>query len=1377
MIPWQFRSVVLPFAALTLMGGSTALAQRVVYVNDGDTAGDIITTAIGQDGAEGTASAPVRTLAEAITLAGEHGTVIADAGTFVVDQLLTIPSGQRVLGLCADASTIVISASAPSTITLESHAELSRFSVTREVPTEPGGQTMISLLTAIGAKGIRITDNVFTGNRTSVYVTEGFGHVVARNVFRENRTGLLFAVGGVHEHHVVANNSFEQNRTFGIIFLDGSTTSAMVIRDNTFVGNGTSGLEYNAEGRISVLNNWFGERNPVTTTMSVNGGFAVDDHAAGDQPPYNFVDLNGPDVEPNYPNHLSGNRTDGMDVLHARRATSFVANCGLVTSSSPMASYPTIQAAIDGSVTGAVITVPAQPWEESGITVSKDVTIRGAGPKAVIRPRQSVATLGEGTMWSTAFIVTSPGVVIRNLAIDGTNPTLPGGVELDGLSMHLAHGMVVDAGMNRVEARALTVRYLTGTALWYTGRGANAVIRGNEIADVANGIVLQGTDATIDGNTVINARARGILTEAAAGAFRPNVSPRVTIAGNTIVVDPRASHGMLLTGVEGGSAVTDNVILAAGDGVGNTGITLSRPLNLGAIPSVVIAGNTVEGLQYGITTDRGNANGGAVWHSITGNTVVRPQADVPSVGILVSTTPLHAGEDDPAGAVWMVLGANTVNGSTEGIRVEQGRSGRAHVRFDDGNTLMGTGTGLVVDGGRVVIENATVGAMTFDASVGTYIALASEALAGATLDARSAIFSDQCDDADIEARLVHDRDDASVGHVDVLRHNADDVSGNVIYVDAATGDDGRPGQSADVLVCNGPLRTITAALARVNDGGTVYVAAGTYDDVPMIDRPVTLVGDGTTTLGGHVTVSGSAVEGAAAHGFAPGVLDTIAVVPGGDVDVASRLTGGEVTVLLRAGMHGPVTLSVPTTLVGEGPVDVVDCSLAPAAVITAFDGPAITATGNGDRTVRNVELRAQGTATFGTVPSGNPSNVTLEAVRFVKDGDELFQVHTGSPSLADLIVDGNDGAGPGRFVFAGSAPFPVEVLAVGYGASDVVHGSPMRLVDRSGRHLDLVQNAAPNRPVVVQGTLGGRPALSFGGVGHRMASVSGSIAMPAGVARTTVVVFEPGSRAGFARQVVYKHGSEVSGVAVILNPQTSQVELGMWNDVGGADEWAVYESFGYQPNTAYQATISFEGTVGQVTMSFGPMFGAVEQRFLSQPTAGTFVPVLAADAEGANVAIGAAVGRLRYATGGAKVLPGTDGHFVGRVYDAYVFDASANALEGLTCTLERYYGGVSGSTKSGVDGIIAGEASLSTTIAPQPVIGMATATVSVPASDMTSIDVVDMTGTVVRTLHDGQLAAGTVEVALDGTALVPGSYLLRVRQGGEQSVQPFVIVR
>jgi parallel beta-helix repeat protein len=70
-----------------------------------------------------------------------------------------------------------------------------------------------------------------------------------------------------------------------------------------------------------------------------------------------------------------------------------------------------------------------------------------------------------------------------------------------------------------------------------------------------------------------------------------------------------------------------------------------------------------------------------------------------------------------------------------------------------------------------------------------------------------------------------------------------------LYVNDATGDDAWDGLSPTYIGGNtGPMKTIRNALNAVNNGGTIYVASGTYVEDLVIEIDVNLIGTGTNSI-------------------------------------------------------------------------------------------------------------------------------------------------------------------------------------------------------------------------------------------------------------------------------------------------------------------------------------------------------------------------------------------------------------------------------------------------------------------------------------------------------------------------------------------------
>ena len=83
-------------------------------------------------------------------------------------------------------------------------------------------------------------------------------------------------------------------------------------------------------------------------------------------------------------------------------------------------------------------------------------------------------------------------------------------------------------------------------------------------------------------------------------------------------------------------------------------------------------------------------------------------------------------------------------------------------------------------------------------------------------------------------------------------------SGSAIYVNGVTGDDAWDGEAPVWDGVHGPKKTINAGIDVVDTGGTVYVAAGTYNESVIIMRKTNLEATGTVNITG--SGSGNGVE-------------------------------------------------------------------------------------------------------------------------------------------------------------------------------------------------------------------------------------------------------------------------------------------------------------------------------------------------------------------------------------------------------------------------------------------------------------------------------------------------------------------------------------
>jgi hypothetical protein len=218
---------------LTILG-------QAYYVNDGSTAGDVYTTAIGDDANDGrTPAAPKATVQAILSIHDlEPGDVVyVDTGTYNVTSSMTIGMGHQG------------SAAAPVTFL-----------------GSPAGTVINRGSTATGSYAFSISDADYVAIK-GFQIEQAFGGVhlyradnctVAENVFAGNVRAI-----SLHEFQASTNNVFRNNvfwnNTYGVYAEQHTSVSAVVVENNTFAGNSAAGLYIpgTMNGAFTVRNNIF----------------------------------------------------------------------------------------------------------------------------------------------------------------------------------------------------------------------------------------------------------------------------------------------------------------------------------------------------------------------------------------------------------------------------------------------------------------------------------------------------------------------------------------------------------------------------------------------------------------------------------------------------------------------------------------------------------------------------------------------------------------------------------------------------------------------------------------------------------------------------------------------------------------------------------------------------------------------------------------------------------------------------------------------------------------------------------------------------------------------------------------------------------------
>lgn len=294
------------------------------FVNDNSLAGDIFTSAIGNDANPGTPSAPKATIAAAISAAAAGHTVKVDVGSY--NQEFDITKDITLQGAGMDNCTVSgpIGGLGYTMKVLASGVIIDGFTITRDGnnPTDWNS----SLNTAgIAIQGLTVDAEIknckLTGNRTGIDVNNSNGNNIHNNIISLNRTGLVFR--NQTDNTILVENEITDNYTLGIVFLDGSNGTNNPVQtalnsnfnDNKITGNWYGQVVDRQSGGslppagTNLKNfdcNWYGSTSPVVSTANSS-------EPGGSSPFPSFY--GGPDDPPAPGDHILGAASANLDYL------------------------------------------------------------------------------------------------------------------------------------------------------------------------------------------------------------------------------------------------------------------------------------------------------------------------------------------------------------------------------------------------------------------------------------------------------------------------------------------------------------------------------------------------------------------------------------------------------------------------------------------------------------------------------------------------------------------------------------------------------------------------------------------------------------------------------------------------------------------------------------------------------------------------------------------------------------------------------------------------------------------------------------------------------------------------------------------------------
>ncbi len=499
-----------------------------------------------------------------------------------------------------------------------------------------------------------------------------------------------------------------------------------------------------------------------------------------------------------------------------------------------------IQRGVDAVSSGDTVNVEAGTYA-GNVTVDKSLAVLGpnkavdpcSGPRlgeAIVLPAVT-QTSAEGSTSGTIFRLGSGSghidVTIKGFLIDGHNPLLTGGVNLNGVDIHTGAGIVNSIGSFDANPGGYNV----------TMTIQNNIIQNLErygvLADGVTPVVaLAGTDVShnkIDnipsGNVYVTpggGRGRGIAFEEnhyGSATFNcisrvnvgwqddnyylPSTGAPTTVSNNTISSYHRGIfHNLQYSGASN-ATISNNTISA--ESSNNSGTDFG--VEIASIQSAVgatVTGNNVTGKTYGLL----------LWNNPTTSTI-----NVSGGTLTNNGTGIFATETDPQ--------FGPAAASSYGI---------------SNITITGGTTGLQVDGNASV---TTLSSVAFSGQSGDYIKMSNNAMNGQTLDATNDTFGGQtgasatlAQNFAIEDKITHKIDLLTLGFVRVKANN-DFVTVNSFVAPNTAG-------------------SIQRGIDVASTGDTVNVDAGTFTENVTVNKRVRIHGAGST-------VSGTVVTSAAAN--------------------------------------------------------------------------------------------------------------------------------------------------------------------------------------------------------------------------------------------------------------------------------------------------------------------------------------------------------------------------------------------------------------------------------------------------------------------------------------------------------------------------------
>ena len=840
---------------------------KAYYVNDQLMAGDIFTSAPGNNANTGTKASPFATLTYALSQAVERDTIYVDAGNYT--EQVTIEKGITVNGAGSNLTSILtpaVTVAPPGfvekgvfqTAPNIGDVHIRDLSITGNLASgitpiviQTGGSVKNCILQN-GNQGIFVRIDPATNLATKTFVVDG--NSINAEYIAVNFAGTRLTATLTNNTIAAFNSTFSSGTwagtefgTLGGLTIAGNTFSSYAgdglyinsnnctISQNSFLGTGLKAINKFGGNTINASCNWYGSALAVSVASKISSGVTyspwlidgTDNNSA-----VGFQTSATCPVANSY--YVNDNNTTG-DVYTIAMGND--ANAGTFN-----APFATLNYAITQVPTGATIYVDAGTYIER-VIVNKSVYLKGA--YAAVNPGNLLSRgISESILIPFAennsleiMTIQSPNVTVDGFLFNGDNPSLTGSITLNGVDVNA--GMAIFNGNlqtdNLVVKNNIMKNFYRYGLLIQKNTGSVTIgnkITQNRIDNISSRDVRDGRAVGFFANSY-GAITNNVFTRVHSGVVIANLNTGTTadsllIANNKIEAYSAAINVSNSFNYTSPIRIKDNQLsladLSTWVAPGSSTVNYANGIVMGGISStkiISLENNTLTGFRNGIFPSSINTPDGLL---ISGGSI----SNSPGVAVFYNG-------QDPVTAKLTLTNLSLQNNDV-GIDVSATDNTVMPVEFS-GVTVTGGAVGLRVYSPKVTLAGNALTGISFANQSNNYIMLTYNAFTGLTIDATSVSF-DGLTGASmtlaqrfaVENKIVHRIDYNGGGFIRIKADEAYVTPNSFISTLPVSW--GTPTTSAD----------INRAIASVSNGNMIYVDAGTYAQDLVIDKSVTLLG-------------------------------------------------------------------------------------------------------------------------------------------------------------------------------------------------------------------------------------------------------------------------------------------------------------------------------------------------------------------------------------------------------------------------------------------------------------------------------------------------------------------------------------------------------